>query len=64
MCRIVCTKAPITGNVYNLVDQLISAIDKAVEALTGDRQLFHLRGHSTTSTPFNDSCLSEVALIE
>jgi len=43
VCRMVCTKAPIKGEVYKLADKLMYDIDTAVETLTGDRKLFHGR---------------------
>lgn len=46
-CILVCTKAPIKSEVYNLADKLISDIDIAVEKLTGDRKYFHTKHHST-----------------
>jgi len=54
----VCTKAPIKGEVYKLADKLISDIDTAVETLTGDRHLFYVRGHSTNRNPGNGSGFS------
>jgi hypothetical protein len=47
ICVSVCTKAPIHGNAYKAADKLISDIDIAVEALTGNREYFYNKPHST-----------------
>lgn len=47
-CIAVCTKAPINGEIYKLADKLISDIDIAAEALTGDRTYLHSKPHSAS----------------
>ena len=47
ICVRVCTKAPVNGHVYRLADKLIFDIDNAVEGLTGNREYFRAKAHST-----------------
>lgn len=48
ICIRVCAKAPIKGEIYQLAEKLIGDIDAAVEMLTGNRQMFYSKGHSTS----------------
>lgn len=46
-CVRTCAKAPIYSDIYKMADKLISNIDAAAEVLTGNRQHFYGKGHST-----------------
>ena len=54
-CRRACTaasaKAPIGGPVYRAVERLREELDLVAEVLTGSRQYFWLRPHSTPGSP-------------
>ena len=52
-CRDACIdasrKAPVRGDVYEVAEKLVAAIDDVAEVLTGDRRHFWLKLHSNST---------------